>query len=114
MKRVTQMLLAGVAMVSGLVAMVAPGGAMTMPDRPYAAAPSGDEAAFRAMYRELVETNTTQSAGSCTLAAQRVAARLRAAGVPDGQITLFATPEHPKDGGLVVVGRLFLWSGHLR
>jgi acetylornithine deacetylase/succinyl-diaminopimelate desuccinylase-like protein len=106
MKRVTQMLLAGVAMVSGAAGMAGAGGAMTMPDRPHAAAPQGDEAAFRALYRELVETNTTLSAGSCTLAAQRVAARLRAAGVPDGQITLFATPEHPKDGGLVVV-----WPG---
>ena len=106
MMRVTQRLLAGMAMVAGAVAMTGSGGAMTMPDRPATVAPSGDEVAFRALYRELVETNTTLSAGSCTLAAQRVAARLRGAGVPDGQITLFATPEHPKDGGLVVV-----WPG---
>ncbi|MEY4953598.1 MAG: hypothetical protein RL299_2022 [Pseudomonadota bacterium] len=62
-----------------------------------------DQTEFRGLYKELVETNTTLSAGSCTLAAERMAARLRAAGIPDSQITLFAVPEHPKDGGLVVV-----------
>ncbi len=62
-----------------------------------------DQAEFRGLYRELVETNTTLSAGSCTLAAERMAARLAAAGIPASQITLFSVPEHPKDGGLVVV-----------
>ena len=32
-----------------------------------------------------------------------MAARLKAAGIPDSQITLFAVPEHPRDGSLVVV-----------
>lgn len=68
-----------------------------------AAAPRADQAEFRALYKELVETNTTLSAGSCTLAAERLAARLKAAGVPDSQMTLFAVPEFPKEGGLVVV-----------
>ena len=62
-----------------------------------------DQAEFRGLYKELVETNTTLSAGSCTLAAERMAVRLRAAGIPASQITLFSVPEHPKDGGLVVV-----------
>ena len=62
-----------------------------------------DQTDFRALYKELVETNTTLSAGSCTLAAERMAARLKAAGMTDAQLTLFATPEHPKDGGLVAV-----------
>ena len=62
-----------------------------------------DQAAFRALYKELVETNTTLSTGSCTLAAERMAARLRAAGMPDSQLTLFAAPENPKEGGLVAV-----------
>ena len=42
-----------------------------------------DQAAFRAIYQELVETNTTLSAGSCTLAAERMAAHLKAAGFSD-------------------------------
>ena len=60
-----------------------------------------DQTEFRGLYKELVETNTTLSAGSCTLAAERMAARLKAAGIPNGDIRLFSVPEHPKDGGLV-------------
>ena len=60
-----------------------------------------DQAAFRELYKELVETNTTLSAGSCTLAAERMAARLKAAGFNDGDIRLFGVPDHPKEGGLV-------------
>jgi acetylornithine deacetylase/succinyl-diaminopimelate desuccinylase-like protein len=62
-----------------------------------------DQIAFRELYRELVNTNTTLSSGSCTLAAEKMAARLKAAGMADAQITRFAVPEHPKDGGLVAV-----------
>ncbi len=62
-----------------------------------------DQAEFRGLYKELVETNTTLSSGSCTLAAERMAARMRSAGIADSQITLFSTPEHPTDGGVVVV-----------
>ncbi|WP_420381418.1 M20/M25/M40 family metallo-hydrolase [Novosphingobium sp.] len=67
------------------------------------AADDTGEAAFRATYKELVETNTAVSSGSCTLAAQRMGAHLKAAGFADSQITYFATPEHPRDGGLVAV-----------
>ena len=67
------------------------------------AAQDPTEPAFRATYKELVETNTTLSSGSCTLAAQRMGAHLKAAGFGDDQITYFATPEHPKEGGLVAV-----------
>ena len=62
-----------------------------------------DQAAFREIYKELVETNTSLSAGSCTEAAQKMAARLRAAGYPDNDLHLFSTAEHPKEGGLVAV-----------
>ena len=62
-----------------------------------------DQVSFLALYKELVETNTTLSSGSCTLAAERMAAHLRAAGYPDADITLFAVPEHPREGGLVAV-----------
>jgi acetylornithine deacetylase/succinyl-diaminopimelate desuccinylase-like protein len=66
-------------------------------------APAAGEAAFRATYKELVETNTTLSAGSCTLAAERMAARLRAAGFPDSDLHLIVEPSHPKEGNLVAV-----------
>ncbi len=62
-----------------------------------------DQVAFLALYKELVETNTTLSAGSCTLAAQRISAHLKAAGYADQDITLFSAPDHPKEGGLVGV-----------
>ena len=65
--------------------------------------PDPGEASFRSLYKELVETNTTLSVGSCTLAAERMAARLKAAGYADADITLFSVPEHPKDGGLVAI-----------
>ena len=62
-----------------------------------------DQAEFRGLYKELVETNTTLSAGSCTLAAQRMGARLKAAGLADSQITYFSGEGHPAEGGLVAV-----------
>ena len=62
-----------------------------------------DQVEFRALYKELVETNTSLSAGSCTLAAERMAAHLKAAGFSDQDLTLFSTPEHPKEGGLVAI-----------
>jgi acetylornithine deacetylase/succinyl-diaminopimelate desuccinylase-like protein len=65
--------------------------------------PKPDEVAFRALYKELVETNTTLSSGSCTLASERMAARLKAAGFQDSELTLFTAPGLPLDGGLVAV-----------
>ena len=62
-----------------------------------------DQAAFRELYKELVETNTTLSSGSCTAAAAKMGARLKAAGFSDSDITYYATSEKPKEGGLVAV-----------
>ncbi|HEY1125636.1 MAG TPA: M20/M25/M40 family metallo-hydrolase [Sphingobium sp.] len=62
-----------------------------------------DQAAFRALYKELVETDTSITTGSCTALADKVEVHLRAAGFGDKDITRFAVPEHPKEGGLVVI-----------
>ena len=70
---------------------------------PAAAQTRPDQAKFFELYKELVETNTVVNVGSCTQAAEQIATRLKAAGFKDDQLTLFATPEHPKDGGLVAV-----------
>src|SRR5690242_5734289 len=59
--------------------------------------------AFRALYKELVETRSPASVGGCTQAAQQIAARMKAAGFADSQLTVFEAPEHPKYGGLVAV-----------
>jgi acetylornithine deacetylase/succinyl-diaminopimelate desuccinylase-like protein len=61
------------------------------------------EQRFRDVYKELIETNTSHSVGSCTLAAERMAARLRSAGMPDTDLHLFVAPGFPLDGGLVAV-----------
>jgi acetylornithine deacetylase/succinyl-diaminopimelate desuccinylase-like protein len=62
-----------------------------------------DQQQFFALYKELVETDTSVTNGSCTQAAAQIAARLKAAGFPDDQVTLFSVPDHPKDGGIVAV-----------
>ncbi|MTV37626.1 M20/M25/M40 family metallo-hydrolase [Duganella radicis] len=56
---------------------------------------------MRAIYQELVETNTTNSVGSCTLAAQKMAKRLKAGGFQDSEIQLIIPPGGPKKGNLV-------------
>src|SRR5258706_13703859 len=79
-----------------------------------------DQQRFRALYKELVETNTTLSSGSCTLAAEKMAAHLKAAGYPDADLHPFSVPDHPKEGGLVAVlhggdpkAKALLLLGHL-
>src|SRR6184192_4431807 len=76
---------------------------LLIPGAPARAQPSSAEQRFRQLYKELVETNTSLSAGSCTLAAERMAARLKAAGYTDEELQLFTAPGHPKEGGLVAV-----------
>jgi len=63
------------------------------------------EAAFRGLYKELVEINTTASVGSCTAAAQAMGARLKAAGLPDSDVRVLFPDEHPKAGVLVATLR---------
>ena len=70
------------------------------------AAPKSDparagEADFRAVYRELVETDTSLSSGSCTLAAERMAARLLAAGYATSDVQVVVPPDFPRQGNLV-------------
>jgi acetylornithine deacetylase/succinyl-diaminopimelate desuccinylase-like protein len=60
-----------------------------------------DQTAFRALYKELVETNTTLSEGSCTLAAQRMAARLTAAGYSAADAHVLIPDDQPKFGSLI-------------
>jgi acetylornithine deacetylase/succinyl-diaminopimelate desuccinylase-like protein len=65
--------------------------------------PAPDEAAFRALYKELVELNTTRSVGSCTAAAEAMRAHLLAAGIPAGDTQILAPSDRPKDGALIAV-----------
>ena len=75
---------------------------------------------FRETYKELVETNTTLSKGDCTLAARRMADRLKAAGYPDQDLRVFVPDGHPREGGLLAVlhgsdpaAKAILLLGHL-
>lgn len=68
---------------------------------PAAARAADDEARFRALYRELVETNTTLSEGSCTAAAEKMRTRLIAAGTPNGEVEVVVSPEFPRQGNLI-------------
>ncbi len=82
-------------LAAGPVASQVPTGAMG-PLRP-------DQQRFFALYKELVETDTTVTNGNCTRAAAQIAARVKAAGFADDQLVPFSVPEHPKEGGLVAV-----------
>ncbi|TZF90965.1 M20/M25/M40 family metallo-hydrolase [Cognatilysobacter lacus] len=76
---------------------------VALPFAAAAATPDPTESAFRALYKELVETNTTQSSGSCTQAAEAMRSRLLAAGLPAADATILAPADRPKDGALIAV-----------
>jgi acetylornithine deacetylase/succinyl-diaminopimelate desuccinylase-like protein len=81
------------------VQAAAPGGSAA------AAAAAPDEAAFRALYKQLVEINTTRSVGSCTQAAEAMRAHLLAAGIPAADMDILAPADRPGDGALIAVLR---------
>jgi acetylornithine deacetylase/succinyl-diaminopimelate desuccinylase-like protein len=64
---------------------------------------TANQAKFRDLYKELVETDTSITTGDCTLLAGKIEGHLKAAGFTNEQITRFAVPEHPKEGGIVAV-----------
>jgi acetylornithine deacetylase/succinyl-diaminopimelate desuccinylase-like protein len=63
------------------------------------AVPEASRALAREIYKELIETDTTHSSGSTTRAAELVAKRLRAAGIPDADIAELGPS--PSKGNLV-------------
>ncbi|RYM08399.1 M20/M25/M40 family metallo-hydrolase [Sphingobium cupriresistens] len=65
----------------------------------------GGEAAFRGLYKELVETDSSWPDGSCTLAAERMGARLKAAGYGTSDVAIIVDPAHPKEGNLTAILR---------
>ncbi len=64
-----------------------------------ASLPDSEREAVRAIYEELIEIDTTQSTGSTTVAAEAVAARLLAAGIPAEDIAVLGPSA--KRGNLV-------------
>jgi acetylornithine deacetylase/succinyl-diaminopimelate desuccinylase-like protein len=61
------------------------------------------ETAFRSLYKELVEINTTLSSGSCTAAANAMKAHLVSAGYGEGDLHIVVPPGRPKDGNLIAL-----------
>jgi acetylornithine deacetylase/succinyl-diaminopimelate desuccinylase-like protein len=62
-----------------------------------------DEAAFRALYRQLIEINTTRSVGNCTQAAEAMRSHLLEAGIPAADTQILSPPDRPNDGALIAV-----------
>ncbi|MFT3728283.1 MAG: M20/M25/M40 family metallo-hydrolase [Terricaulis sp.] len=62
-----------------------------------------DQTAFRGLYQELVNIDTSMASGSCTRAAQAMATRLRAAGYSDADMRVVVPDNAPNDGNLVAV-----------
>ena len=73
--------------------------------RAQAQTPRAGEAAFRDLYKELIEINTTLSAGSCTAAAEAMATRLKAAGLPASDMQILVPADRPKDAALIATLR---------
>ena len=93
------MLLAATALALGACTTTTPGATTASTD------PAAHEAEFRGLYKELIETNTSFSVGSCTLAAERMKARLVAAGYPESDLHILVNPgpNRPQDGNLVAI-----------
>jgi acetylornithine deacetylase/succinyl-diaminopimelate desuccinylase-like protein len=67
------------------------------------ASAAAGETEFRALYRQLIEINTTLSVGSCTKAAEAMKARLAAAGYPESDLHILVDSKRPQDGNLIAV-----------
>ena len=72
---------------------------LALPMGTHAAELTPQQQAFRGIYQELVEVNTTDSVGDTAKAAEAMAARLKAGGVPAADVQVFATA--PRKGNVV-------------
>jgi acetylornithine deacetylase/succinyl-diaminopimelate desuccinylase-like protein len=70
-----------------------------------AAQTSPDREAFRAIYEELVEIDSSPSTGSCTRAAEAMLVHLRAAGYSEQDARVIVPDGAPEDGNVVAVLR---------
>src|SRR5262245_34841350 len=100
--------------VAGIAALVSPGWAAPAGPLP----PADDQDLARAIFKELVEINTTHAHGS-TFAAQAIREHLLRAGFPPADVTVIAPDDHPTKGSVIVryrgkgSGKPVLFLGHL-
>ena len=83
--------------------IVAAMSAALLPGAALAQQPTPSQAAFRDLYKEFVETDTSVATGSCTALAEKIAGHLKAAGYKDAELTLFKDDMFPLDGGIVAM-----------
>lgn len=70
-----------------------------------AQAPRPDQLAFRAIYEEMVEIDSSPATGSCTRVVAAAARRLTDAGYPQADVQLIVPPNAPEDGNVVATLR---------
>jgi acetylornithine deacetylase/succinyl-diaminopimelate desuccinylase-like protein len=78
------------------------GAAALLASQSAVAAEPGEEA-FRALFKEMVEIDSSPESGSCTPVVEKLGARMKAAGFPEAQLHSFVPKEDPKAGILVAV-----------
>lgn len=85
-----------------------------------ASAQTPGEAQFRALFKDMVETDTSYVSGDCTALVTKVAARMKAGGFPEANMHIFVPPGKPKDGNLVATlpgkdpkAKAILMLGHI-
>ncbi len=83
-----------------LAAMLTSGGALAAPT------PDAGEAQFRAIFKEMIETDTSSATGDCTVMVNKIATRMKAAGFPAGNIQILIPPKDARAGNLVA-----FWPG---
>ena len=100
--------------IAGALLPLSAGWAAPAPPLP----PAADQAMARAIYKELIEINTTHEHGS-TVAAHAVEKRLLDAGYPRADVLFIAPDDHPDKGNVIVrihgkgKGKPVLFLGHL-
>ncbi len=65
--------------------------------------PQPGEAAFRAIFKEMADTDTSAASGSCTVLVDKLVTRMKAAGFPEQDLHVFTPPQDPRAGILVAV-----------
>lgn len=68
---------------------------------PAVAAPTPGEAQFRAIFKEMIETDTSAATGDCTVLVNKIATRMKAAGFPAADLQIIVPPTDAKAGNLV-------------
>lgn len=68
-----------------------------------AEANEASRAAFRALYQQMIEIDSSQASGSCTKVVEAAKSRLKAAGYADDELKLVIPEGAPDDGNLVAI-----------